>query len=308
VHEARYLAAERRLWDAHGVQPVERRLSLARTGATARVQEVGDGPAVVFVHGASNAGASWAPLVARLAGVRCVLLDRPGCGLSEPLHAPLRDLDALATFGDELVADVLDALGLDRAHVVGTSFGGYFALRAAAAHPDRVVGVLEFGWTLGAPVARTPFAMRLAYAPVLGGLVTRVPATRRSVEAIFRSIGLRGALAAGRISNTDLEWFRSLLNDTDTMRNEMAALPPILHPWRGLDPRVQLPPDVLAAIRAPVRLVWGEDDPLGGADIARAFAARMPDAQLDTVAHAGHALWLDDPAGAEAFVRRVVAA
>ena len=121
--EERYRDAERRLWVAHDAMPTERTLRLARTGAAVRVQEVGAGPPVVFIHGASNAGTSWAPLVVRLPDLRCVLLDRPGCGLSPPLAAGRSDMAALDAVADALVPDVLDALDLDGAAVVGTSFG-----------------------------------------------------------------------------------------------------------------------------------------------------------------------------------------
>jgi pimeloyl-ACP methyl ester carboxylesterase len=85
MNEARYREAERRLWASVGVTPTEQRVRLERTGLTVRVQEVGQGLAVVLVHGASNSGTSWAGLVAGLDGFRCLLLDRPGCGLSDPL-------------------------------------------------------------------------------------------------------------------------------------------------------------------------------------------------------------------------------
>jgi 2-hydroxy-6-oxonona-2,4-dienedioate hydrolase len=153
MNEARYREAERQLWESVGVTPTEQQLRLDRIGVTVRVQEVGVGPAVVFVHGSTNSGVSWAPLIARLNGFHCLLVDRPGCGLSEPLPNTLDDPVRLGTYGDALIVDVLDALGLDHAHVVATSFGGYFALRAAAAHPDRVDRVVEFGWTVGAPWA-----------------------------------------------------------------------------------------------------------------------------------------------------------
>ena len=85
MNEARYRKAERRLWASLGVSPTERRLHLSHSGVGVRVQEAGEGPAVVFVHGGSNSGTSWAPLVAQLEDFHCILLDRPGCGLSDPL-------------------------------------------------------------------------------------------------------------------------------------------------------------------------------------------------------------------------------
>ena len=65
----------------------------------------GEGPAVVFIHGASNGGSSWASLVARLDGFRCIMLDRPGCGLSDPL--PTRP-DGIAGGVGWLMARVYD--------------------------------------------------------------------------------------------------------------------------------------------------------------------------------------------------------
>ena len=77
---ARYRRAEDALWASVGARPTERWLELERTGAMVRVLELGDGPPVVFVHGASNAGTSWAPLAARL--------DRAPVPARRPARAP----------------------------------------------------------------------------------------------------------------------------------------------------------------------------------------------------------------------------
>jgi len=294
MDEVRYRAAERRLWQSCGVTPTEQRLRLDRIGVTVRVQEVGQGPAAVFVHGASTSGTSWAPLVARLRGFRCLLLDRPGCGLSDPLPTRLDDMDALGTFAEALIVDVLDALQLDRAHLVATSFGGYLALRTAAAHPDRIGGMVEFGWPIGAPTAGVPLLMRLASVPALARLLTAVPPNARAVRALFRSIGLRQALAAGRISAEAIGCYLALLRDTDTLRNELTAGPRIIT-LRGMNDRVLLPARLLAVIGTPVYFLWGETDPFGGADIARRFVEDIPAGQLEVVPGAGHAVWMDDP-------------
>jgi 2-hydroxy-6-oxonona-2,4-dienedioate hydrolase len=304
VNEARYREAERRLWESVGVEPIEQRVHLGRTGLTIRVQEVGRGPAVVLVHGASNSGSSWAPLVARLDGFRCLMLDRPGCGLSDPLVTGLDDVERLGAFADGLIVDLLDALGLDDAHVVATSFGGYIALRTAAAHPDRIGRMVEFGWTIGAPIARLPVIMRLAGVPVVGRLLAAVPPNERAVRAMFRHIGLRQALDAGRVSQEMLDCYLALLRDTDTMRNEIRAGPRLLRPLRGMDDRVLLSPTLLAKIDTPLHFLWGEEDPFGGAEIARRFVAQLPNAELELVPGAGHAVWIDDPDRAATTTRR----
>ena len=127
MNKERYRQAEQRLWESVGLDPVERQVSLHRLGTTVRVLEVGQGPDVLFVHGGSASGANWAPLVARLDGFHCLLLDRPGCGLSDPLDADLPDLGRFGEVAATLVADGLDGLDVPTAHVVATSLGGHFA-------------------------------------------------------------------------------------------------------------------------------------------------------------------------------------
>jgi len=294
-NEDRYRDAERRLWASVGVTPTERRVHLDHIGVSVRLQEAGDGPAVVFVHGASNSGVSWAPLVARMPGFRCVLLDRPGCGLSDPIDVEFRDVETLERFAHALVVDVLDALGLEGAHVVSTSYGGYLAVRAAAAHPDRVHRVVEFGWLLGAPSGRFPLIMRMARVPGLGRLGAAIPPNERAVRALFRRIGLRQALDGGRISQEVIDCYRALLRDTPTMRNEIKTSALLLSPDGRVDGRPLLPAGVLGDIATPMFFLWGEEDPFGGPDAAREFVAQLPNAELEFLPGAGHAVWIDDP-------------
>ena len=236
------------------------------------------------------------------------MVDRPGCGLSDPLPRPLRDVDDFHRFADEVVADVLDALELERATVVATSFGGCLAVRSAATHPQRFAGMVELGYCFGAPMATVPFPMRVAAVPVLGRLMASVPPPRAAMGPLLRQIGLGGALAAGRISPEFVEWFLTLLRHTDTLGNEVAANPPLITPIRGLNPAVELEPELLARVPGPVAVVWGDDDPLGGVATARDFAACLSGAELTVVAGAGHAPWIDEPELAADAVRRTVAA
>ena len=282
------------MWESVGVEPGEQVLDLRRTGARVRVQVAGDGPVVVFVHGGSNSGVSWASLVARLPEYRSVVLDRPGCGLSPPLGTTFGDVASLAEFSDALVVDVLDAMDLDVAALVGTSFGGYATLRAAAAHPERVTRLVQLGWTVGAPAARLPLIMRVATAPGLGTVMASLPPTERVVRSMLKQIGLRQAMEAGRVSQEAIDCFLALLGDTDTMRNEVRAGPRLMRLRGGMNEDLILPPSLLAAIRAPAYFLWGEEDLFGGADIARTFVTQLPDAELELMPGAGHAVWMDD--------------
>jgi pimeloyl-ACP methyl ester carboxylesterase len=290
----RYMLAEQRLWESVGVEPVERRIRL-RSGGMVRVQVVGDGHPALFIHGASNAGTSWMGLIAALPEFRCIALDRPGCGLSDPLvGGPLRDIDAIESYADSLVSDVLDALELPTAHVLATSYGGYFAFRGAAAHPDRVDRVVEYSWPMGAPMDKVVMSMRLGGVPGVQDMLTRLPVTRVMVRTLLRQIGLRRALDTGRFNEDMVDWYVSVLRDTDTMRNEVRSSPKVVTPISGLNQRMLLSDDVVSHVTMPVLFLWGDEDPNGGPSVARAFAERFPNAELEVIPKAGHAPWIDE--------------
>ncbi len=306
MDEEHYRAAEQALWASVGASVTERSLDLPATGVRVRVQELGDGQPILFIHGANTSGASWATLAARLPGYRCLLLDRPGTGLSSALPARPTTTELMA-LGDGLVADVLDAAGIERAHVVATSLGGFMGLRSAAAHPDRVLRMVQFSWPVGAPTAAIPRSMRLMAVPGMARLASAMPATEGTVRAIFRTVGHGPSLDAGRIARSDTDAYLALLRYTDTLRNELALSRSTLSPLRGLDPRL-LPATLLASVNTPTRFIWGGYDPFGGPEIAHAVVAMIPDAELELLPDAGHAPWLDEldrcAASVEAFLGR----
>ncbi len=303
----RYREAEDRVWMALGIQPTERTVTLP-AGNRVRVLEHGEGEPVLFVHGASVAGASWADLARVLGDFRCLLLDRPGCGLSDPLPDPPRDIDEVEAYADGLIADVLDALGLDAAPVVATSYGGYFALRGAAAHPDRIPKLVELSWPFGAPMEKVAFVMRMQTVPGAAALAARLPVTRGMVKSMLRQIGLERAIRTGAFDDSRLDWTVALLRHTDTQRNDTTASPKLVRPVRGLDGRVLLSDELLSRVTMPSLFLWGDEDPNGGEAIARAFTARLPDATLDLVREAGHAPWFDQLDHCAARIRSFLSA
>lgn len=289
-----YREAEERLWRHVGVAPRERFVTLA-TGERLRIQEVGDGPPFVLLHGGSVCGTSWATLVAGLDGVRCVLVDRPGCGLSDPIvGGPLRDLDGVRRYADRLLGDLLDALELPSAAVGATSYGGFFAFRGAAACPDRVDRLVEYSWLVGAPGEGTPLAARIAATPGLQAAMTRVPMSRGMVRRALRQFGLGRAIDSGAMDEVMLDWAYALLRYTDTLGNDVRSSPKLFTPIRGQNVDVHLDDATLSTLTMPVLFLWGADDPNGGAEVARSFAPRLPNAELVVVPGAEHAPWLDD--------------
>lgn len=223
------------------------------------------------------------------------MLDRPGCGLSDRLAVRPDGIAGIEAYADSLIPDVLDALDLAGAHIVATSYGGYFALRAAAAHPERIDRIVEFSWSFGAPMAKVPLVMRFGSARPLGWMMARVPPNERAVKMMLRQIGLGQALESGRFNQVSLDWYVSLLRDTHTMRNDIGASPRLMGPLSGLNKRAVLPASMLAGIHTPIFFLWGEEDPNGGAEVARRFVEQFPEAELELMPGVGHAPWMDDP-------------
>src|ERR1700760_4262020 len=139
---AAFEQAESRLFDACGVQVTSRRVRLADPSLTVRVLDTGEGPPLVLVHGSGMSASTWAPLMPHLAPRRLIALDLPGFGLSDPFDYSGR---ALRQHAVAQLTSLLDALGLDRVPVVGTSLGGMWALSMAVAAPDRTTAVASLG-------------------------------------------------------------------------------------------------------------------------------------------------------------------
>lgn len=293
MNEAAYREAERRWQQSQGVQPTERRVHLKQLDCEVRVQEVGDGAPALFIHGGPNSGSTWMQLVARLSGLRCLILDRPGTGLSDPLPEPLR-LDSVADYGAALAVDVLDALEIDRAHLVVSSFGGLVGIYSAAAHPERFDRMVQMACPAMAPGMQTPPFMRIIMTPVLGRLVGKLPPNPKAANMVLRQIGHGASLDAGRLSGEFLDWYVALQRHTDTMANEGAMIASAGGP-RGFDKSLTIPDDVLARVTTPTYFLWGEDDTFGGRETAQRVVAAMPNAELEMLPAAGHLPWIDDP-------------
>ena len=125
-----------------------------------------------------------------------------------------------------------------------------------------------FGWSVGAPIAKTPLPMRLANVPGMTRLTTSMPVNRRTVTAMLKQIGLRGAVASGRFTTEMVDWFVALLRHTDTMRNEITASPRLIT-MRGFNDDTLLPSSLLAQVHEALFL-WGGDDPMGDAVVTSA--------------------------------------
>lgn len=227
---------------------------------------IGRGPDVVLVHGWPLHCATFRHVVPALCRHHTLhLVDLPGAGESEwDRDAPL-DLHTTA----RALLRVIDALGLGRFAYLAHDSGGLVA-RLAAAGDERVSGLVlgnteipgHTPWLVAAyaALARVPGARRA----LLGAM--RVGAIRRSflgfggcfedpawVEGDFRALFVDPLVAGGKASAGAL----GLLTTLDaSVHTALAAA----HP----------------RIAAPVRMIWGADDPFFPLDRARAMATSFP--------------------------------
>jgi pimeloyl-ACP methyl ester carboxylesterase len=97
--------------------------------------EQGNGPVALFVHGVPLNGYHWRHVVARVRHRRrCIAIDLMGLGYSE--IGPTQDVSFTAQAN--MIAEVLDALGIDKVDLVGNDSGGAIAQIFAAHHPKRL--------------------------------------------------------------------------------------------------------------------------------------------------------------------------
>jgi 2-hydroxymuconate-semialdehyde hydrolase len=193
------------------------------------------------------------------------------------------------------MGDVLDALELDRTHVIGASIGNVWALRAAQAHPKRVRRVVLFG---GGPLLSQippPRIIRMIASP-LGALMVRVGENPKRVKAILRGNGHGASLDAGRIPQAYIDWRVSLSRETPSMRSERDMVRSLLAGKRW-KPGLTFTDEELAKLRHPLLMIYGSQDPVASVDIWRRFVDLLPDADLKVVDSAGHVPWLDEPVG-----------
>ena len=285
----RYRQAERMLWDRFDLRPTEHIVELDAPAARLRVLEVGTGRPVLFVHGTAGLGA-WPGLLAQLTDLRCLIVERPGWGLSSAIDYSGGEYRRLTA---DLLAGLLDALGVERASVVAASIGNVWALALAAAHPSRVDRVALLGGSVFVSEVGPPRIIRLLASP-LGALIVRLPPRRRIELAQLRQNGHGASLEAGRIPDEFIEWRLAMARETDSMRHERDMVRALLgkNGWR---PGLTFDDSELAAITQPTLYVWGTADPVGSSDIWQRVTTILPAGELQVVEGAGHTPWLDEP-------------
>jgi len=247
----------------------------------------GQGPALLFCHGAgSNAATWWQQLPVFAREFSCLTMDLRCFGRSV---APLDEFE-FALFVDDALA-VLDAEHVERAAVIGQSLGGMVGVRLALQHAPRLSAFVacDTSLTIDHPALLDAMARR----------VTRVQAL--SVEQ--RSLG---------------RWFIEQHPDRAALYAQINHFNPSAHTYGSdawgaavtglMAPRNLLPLAALAGIACPTLFVVGSEDPLVPVEAMQAFAQQVPGSELCVVDGAGHSAYFEKPVefneNVLAFLRR----
>lgn len=249
-------------------------------------------PAIVLLHGLLFDGGMWRGQLEPLSELgRVVVVDGPGHGRSE--RPPRFSLEEHA---DALV-DVFGDLGIDRAVLVGLSWGGMTGMRFALQHPSRVAGLA----LLDTSAEAHSLAERVKY---------------RAFLALHRRAGFPYSLfvkevapemfaprtIATRPDLLEAAYRRAMGFDRDGLAKGGLAV--MVHRTNILDR--------IGAIRAPTLVVVGREDKATPLEKARNIARTIPGAELAVLEGLGHMSPLEDSAAVNAhvvpFVRRLVEA
>ncbi|WP_374574250.1 alpha/beta fold hydrolase [Phenylobacterium sp.] len=255
----------------------------ARNGAVAIEYETfgaPGAPTILLINGLGSQMTRWPEaFCAKLTdkGYRTIRFDNRDTGLStwfEPGEAyTLSDMaaDAIA---------VLDAAGVDEAHVAGVSMGGMLTQLVAIEHPGRVLSVTSIMSATGAPGT-------LDSTPEAAAVLTAVPPDPRADFEGFLDAAVKNAMVIG---SPGFPWPQGVLreraaaeyarafNPTGSQR-QMAAI-------RGDGDRTGR----LGALKVPAVVVHGADDPLVPLAGGKATAAAIPGAELRVIEGMGHDL------------------
>jgi pimeloyl-ACP methyl ester carboxylesterase len=234
-----------------------RRFAEVKSGRIAYVED-GAGPVVLFVHGVPLNGFHWRNVIDRVRHRRrCIAVDLMGLGYSE--ISPAQDVSFTAQA--RMLAELLDALGIERVDLVGNDSGGAIAQILAAHHPHRLASLVltncdvHDGWP---PPQVLPLLER---------------ARAGTLASVFRPLLERPDLARERYARGESVPLLRSYADPSVLTDEVIRvyLQPLLSSpqrieafgryWLGFDNAHTIAiHDALKALRVPTLIVWGLQD------------------------------------------------
>jgi pimeloyl-ACP methyl ester carboxylesterase len=265
----------------------------ADDGVALHTEITGSGQPLLFIHEFAGDHRSWEPQVRYFSGsYRCITYAARGY---PPSDVPT---DPAAYSQDRAVADaiaVLDGIGVQRAHVVGLSMGGFATLHLLMRHPDRVRSAVVAGVGYGAHPDR-----QAAFRAESEAIAAAFEAEGASQVARRYAVGparvqLQNKNPRGWAEFAAVLAEHSAMGSALTMRGVQAARPS-LYALR----------DELAAITAPVLILAGDEDE-GCLEPALMLKRTIPSSGLAVLPQTGHTANLEDPGLFNATVDRFLA-
>lgn len=244
--------------------------------------EIGSGPPLLLIHGLFDLLETWERLVPLLSDrFKVLAIDLPGFGRSRLPEAWEESLSGMI----EAVVAFLDAKGIEKTSIVGSSMGGGIALGVAGRHPERVDRIVLLN-PYGFP--STPYAVEVARSRILGRLLPyllREPTLKRCAESIFRRSLHDPALITDALIERVTTPFSTLRQRRDLFRFLRGIS---LEEMRNIDA-------LLPQIRQPVLILWGENDRWLTIDHANRLHKLLPHSRLTTFSDCGHLPQMDKP-------------
>lgn len=220
-------------------------------GVRSFVREEGDGAAVVCMHGVPASSFLYRKVLAGLAqrGLRGVAFDLPGLGLAD---RP-RDFDYTWTGLGAFSIAAVDALGLDRFHLVVHDIGGPVGFELAAAMPERILSLTLLNTIVDVASFKKPWSMRPFESKTFGPLWL-AGMTRPGFRLLMRMLGIADWDA---VSTAEIDAYVGLLKREDGGR----AFLRIMQSFETTVAKQVLYRSTLADVPYPVQVVWGDRDP-----------------------------------------------
>ena len=257
--------------------------SIDAGGTELHYVRAGSGEPLLLIQGMSATHMTWGPsfLSPLEEGFECIVFDNRGMGLSGPAEMPFTTADMA---GD--VVGLLDALEIERAHVLGISMGGMIAQELALAHPERIRSLTLGATYCGGPegTLMSPEDLQMLGAAMASG----------EREQVFRAMWEINLSPAFRAEESRYTAFCEMA----------AALPApkevIVQQMRACGDHDTS--DRLAQIEIPTQVIHGTADRLLGVDNGIQIAALMS-LEPQLLEDVGHMFWWEQPERSAALVR-----
>ncbi|MFE5210029.1 alpha/beta fold hydrolase [Streptomyces sp. NPDC056600] len=266
------------------------------SGTHLRYYEAGDAsaPPVVLLHGSGPGATGWSNFSGNIGviaqgGFRVLAPDMPGWGDSDAVAATDMDHDA------DLIA-FLDALGIEKAALVGNSMGAHTAIRFATLHPERISHLVTMGASLGRGLTKNLFQ------PADGpseGLKVIARAYRDASPENMKALVEIMTFDKERFATPELTQARSAaaLARPEHLRNYVEGLP------HGAPIPVKVDRDLIPDIQVPTLIVHGRDDRVLHYEVSLWLTANIPNSRLVLLNRCGHWAMIEH---ADEFNRLVV--